>query len=187
MLKILLSTALLSLCATGAVLANDASGTEWSGLYFGLQAGSDSSALSKGVVSADFPDSTDIGAHFGYMRDMGAVVVGGEAEYGSVNFVDIDGDATVLRLKARVGYDAGKLLPYLTVGIANFSTDGSSDDISESGLSAGLGIDYMATDKFIVGAELLTDTYNRFAEDEIGVSGVTYTFKAMEIRASLRF
>ena len=187
MLKILLSTALLSLCATGAVLANDASGTEWSGLYFGLQAGSDNSNLSKGNFSADFPDSTDIGAHFGYMRDMGAVVVGGEGEYGSLNFADLDDDGTVLRLKARVGYDAGRLLPYLTVGVANFSTNGSGDDISESGFSAGLGIDYMATDMFIVGAELLTDTYNGFAEDVSGVSGLTYTFNAIEIRASLRF
>lgn len=187
MLKILLSTALLSFAATGAVLANDVSGTEWSGMYFGLQTGSDNSELSKGDVSADFPDSTDIGAHFGYMRDMGAVVVGGEAEYGSLTFDDLDGDATVLRLKARVGYDAGKFMPYLTVGVANFSINEPGDDISETGFSAGLGIDYMATDKFIVGAELLTDRYNSFAEDQVGESGVTYTFNAIEVRASLRF
>ncbi|MBC7478528.1 MAG: hypothetical protein H7317_10595 [Pseudorhodobacter sp.] len=58
------------------------------------------------------------------MRDMGAVVLWGEAEFGSLDFDNLNGDANVMRLKAHVGYDAGKLMPYLTVGITNFSING---------------------------------------------------------------
>lgn len=107
------------------------------------------------------------------MRDMGAAVLGGEAEFGSLDFDNLNGDANIMRLKARVGYDAGKLMPHLTVGITNFSINGSANNISETGFSAGLGIDYMATEKFILGAELLTDTYKNFAEQDIGTSGIT--------------
>ncbi|WP_375264035.1 outer membrane protein, partial [Palleronia sp.] len=87
--------------------------SDWTGPYVGLQLGT-------GSVDSDGADEVDIstaGVQAGYLYDMGRFVLGGELDYANVNFDDdstFDADGNIARLKLRAGYDAGRVLPYLT-------------------------------------------------------------------------
>jgi hypothetical protein len=57
------------------------------------------------------------------MYEAGSYVLGGEIEYSRLDFDGVGDDfaASVLRLKVRVGYDAGAILPYFTAGAARLT------------------------------------------------------------------
>ncbi|WP_390914469.1 outer membrane beta-barrel protein [Pseudosulfitobacter sp. SM2401] len=151
-------------------------GGEWTGFYGGLQLGN---LDVDGTGTAD-GDDVSIGVHAGYDYDFGRFVLGGEVDY---DFTDVDlaGAATVdsvARLKLRAGYDLGRTLLYATAGVAQVDTSIGS----ETGEFGGLGVAYQINDRFVVGGEVLTHSF-----DDIGGSGVEADATSINIRSSFRF
>lgn len=152
--------------------------SDWTGFYAGLQYGKGNAELSFDGASAD-EDFDAYGVHGGYMRDFGKFVLGGELAYDKAD-LDNTGDADLWRLRARAGYDMGRFLPYATLGAAHISGDG---DLSETGISYGLGADFKVTEKFTVGAEYSRNDFS----DVVDVDGADLDTDMVQIRASYRF
>lgn len=151
-------------------------GTDWTGAYGGLNLGY---ADVDGTGAADGDDTT-FGLHLGYDYDFGNFVLGAELEYDDAD-IDLGGAAStesVTRLKLRGGYDLGRTLVYATAGAARLETSIGDD----TGEFIGLGVAYQATERLIVGAEVLE---NRF--DDIGDSGVDADATTFNLRGSFRF
>ncbi|MFU8824163.1 MAG: outer membrane protein [Yoonia sp.] len=165
-------------------------GSDWTGFYLGGQLG-----YGDVTISAD-PEQDDLdgiigGVHAGYMYDLGTIVLGAEVDY---DLADISGAVPalktgvevddILRLKARVGYDAGAFLPYATGGVvrANLSTDDGS--IEADGDFYGLGVAYKFSDSILVGGEVLQ---HKFYEGDDGVQGNGVRATTATARVSFQF
>ncbi|WP_458790713.1 outer membrane protein [Yoonia sp. MH D7] len=151
--------------AAPVVMSND-----WTGFYVG-------GSFGKGEVDdgvSDELDADNYGVHAGYLRDYGSIVVGGELEYSRLD-VDTINDADVLRLKGRVGYDAGAFLPYLTAGAAQLSLKDA--DLDDTGYFYGIGADYAFNDNFRVGAEVLQHEFEDFNDSGFDVSAQTLALR----------
>jgi outer membrane immunogenic protein len=138
-------------------------------------------------------DGTTYGAHAGYMYDAGSYVLGAEIDFDNVNFdevsatfqgvsfsenVDDETDDSIIRMKFRAGYDAGKFLPYVTVGAARLD----SDDENTSGTFYGAGVAFLAVDNFLIGGEILKHQF-----DDVFGSGFDFEATTMSLRASYKF
>ena len=146
--------------------------SDWSGFYAGGSFGT-----AEGTAFASL-EGSGYGLHAGYLADLGTVVVGGEADYSVLTDSDDSGEATVLRLKGRVGYDAGQFQPYLVAGILS----GDAEGTGLSGSFYGIGADFRATDNLIVGVEVL--------EHDIELDdtqGSTADAQTISLRASWKF
>jgi opacity protein-like surface antigen len=154
----------------------------WQGFYLGGQLGAGNLSTTMGPDDVEL-DATNFGAHIGYMRDLGKIIVGGELEISRVEFDDIlaDSDTSLTSLKARLGYDAGNVLPYFTVGSSNLTikSNNSGNLSGTDGLLLGLGAAYAMNDSIILGAEYAR---NRFEED-----GDTIDINQLSLRASYKF
>ncbi|MEP6019153.1 MAG: outer membrane beta-barrel protein [Paracoccaceae bacterium] len=152
-------------------------GGEWTGFYGGLQLGRLDADTSTGLDG----DDTTYGLHLGYDYDFGQFVLGGELDYDSTD-VDLGGGAatidSVTRLKARLGYDFGLALGYVTAGVADVDTSIGS----ETGEFYGIGVAYQVTDNFTLGGEILDHQF-----DDIEGSGVDADATTFTIRGSYRF
>ncbi|PYE83657.1 outer membrane protein [Pseudoroseicyclus aestuarii] len=155
---------------------------DWSGFYAGLQYGQGNAETDGAVADLD-ADFDAYGAFAGYQRDFGRFVLGGELDYNTVDVDGLDEDADLTRLRAKMGYDAGRFLPYLTVGAAQVSLDNTAiGDISETGVTYGIGADYLVTDRFSVGAE-----YTRNQFDEVENTDIDLDTDMVQVRAAYRF
>lgn len=162
-----------------------ASSADWTGFYAGLQYGVGDADLSFSGLS-EGEDIDAFGFHVGYMRDLGQFVVGGEFVYDRIGF-DSDDDAAgnLGRLQGRLGYDGGRFMPYVTLGIAALTDD--SDDISESGFTYGVGAEFLVSEQFSLGAEYTRSSFSDVLEDETGISGLDLDADLIQVRASFRF
>lgn len=106
----------------------------WTGFYGGLSANTD----------ADFDDA-EVGAFVGYNLDLGNVVVGAELNV-------VDGADTFVSAEGRLGYDAGRFLPYASVGYF--------DAGAAEGELFGLGVDYATNGGLLLGAEYVNDEFS---------------------------
>jgi outer membrane immunogenic protein len=175
----------------------------WNGLYVGGQIGTikvDSSIpANEFMPGTDFPnelvdfelDGTTYGLHIGYMQGFGAFVLGAELDYdvvrlddGSVTFMGetadivIENDGSILRLKARAGYDAGRFLPYLTAGVARLELEDQNTD----GGFYGAGLAFKATETILIGGEVLQHQFKDSFETGVDLDATTFS-----LRASYRF
>lgn len=130
----------------------------WTGFHVGLQAGHSN------VTSAG-PDlgNATLGLHAGYLHDFGRYVLGGELAYDAGAEMQTGGrvqKADTLRLKLKGGYDFGRTLVYGVVGAARL--DASSGTIN--GHSVGLGAAYAVSERVILGAEYLHDSFDSNAQ-----------------------
>lgn len=153
--------------------------TDWTGFYAGLQYGEGDAEVSFGAAAAS-GDFDAFGAHAGYNHDFGQYVIGGELAYNDIN-ADADGDLTQLR--ARAGVDLGRFMPYATLGFARVSLESGGVDVSESGITYGVGAEYLVTEKFSVGLEYSRSDFS----DVEGVSGLDLDTDMVQIRASYHF
>lgn len=151
--------------------------TDWTGFYAGLQYGQGDVSFSQELATEDFDA---YGVHAGYMRDFGQYVAGAELDYNKVNLDTAGlGDGDMWRLRGRLGYDMGRFLPYVTLGVARAEWDA----YSETGMTYGIGADYLVTDRISLGAE-----YNRSAFDNVdGMTGFDADVDMFQVRASYRF
>lgn len=158
----------------------------WDGFYLGGQIGTgDVNVSNTGGGDLNF-DINSYGLHAGYMRSVGTFVLGAEVDY---DFVTVDtssvggpsdGDASLAHLKFRAGYDAGRFLPYLTVGAAFLHDD--VNDQSDTGIAYGLGAVYAVTDKILVGGEYMRNTF-----DDFDSTGVNVDVDQFSLRVSYKF
>ena len=145
--------------------------TDWTGFYVGGSFGN--------IETSDLAelDGNGFGLHGGYLADLGNWVVGGELEYARYQLDTTDDpEADVLRLKGRVGYDAGQFLPYLALGIAQVDSDDLDID-GEQGVFYGVGADFAATDNILIGFEYLQHDFDdlELEADTISLRG-SYKF-----------
>lgn len=156
--------------------------SDWTGFYAGLQYGTgnaDLAILGDPIGDEDFDA---YGLHAGYLHDLGTFVLGAELDYNNVD-IDVPGlDADMLRLRARAGYDMGRVMPYLTAGVGRLSLDDGPDSYTETGMTYGIGVDFKATERFTVGLE-----YSRQDFDNTDGSGYEVDADMIQLRASYRF
>jgi outer membrane immunogenic protein len=154
----------------------------WDGYYIGL-------AVTSGDVSgpAGTTDSgtQGVGLHFGYLRDTGVLVVGGEFAYVAADFDDLSSlDLDSARLKAIGGVDAGLFLPYAFVGLSNVEASVGDASISEMALNYGLGgrVALGAEGRVVAGLEYLVEEV-----DDFGGSGLDFDNNDVSLRLDYRY
>lgn len=159
-------------------------GNDWTGFYAGGQLGF-GQLDSDRINDEDDPSGAIYGVHAGYNYDLGNIVLGGEIDFDGTN-IEVDDPATdvdsVARLKAKLGYDAGLFMPYVTAGVARLDTSGALDGDTD-GAFAGLGLSYMATDTLIVGGEVLQHQFEDVADND----GTDIDATTLSLRASFKF
>jgi len=129
---------------------------DWTGFYVGGDIGT-------GRSETDFFGSFDLDhsmyrVRAGYRHDFGTVVVGGELTYGVFNVDTIDDDYTRLGLDLKLGYDAGDLLPYVSLGLARLDNPLTND--TEQGYAYGVGLAYRINDRFSVNVDYQKSVYH---------------------------
>lgn len=154
------------------------SGSDWTGFYVG---GSLGYADASEVSAAFDDDGLTYGVHAGYDYDFGSFVLGGELEFSGFDLADGTNEVdSVARAKMRAGYDAGALLPYLTVGYAAMTVGGL--DATDDGAFYGIGMDYMLSDGIRLGGELLQHEFNDFDG-----TGLNFDATTAAMRVSFQF
>ncbi|KIC37490.1 outer membrane protein [Leisingera sp. ANG-M7] len=160
--------------APAPVVVNE--GGDWTGFYLGGQVGQLDADTSNGASG----DDTAYGVHGGYNHDFGRFVLGGELDYDATD-LDLGGGATVdsvARAKLKAGYDFGRVLAYVTGGVA----EADSSLGSETGDFYGVGLAYQVTDQWLIGGEVLEHDFDQF-----GTSGVGSDATSVSLRASFKF
>jgi len=175
---------------------------DWSGAYGAIGLSSISGSVqdfSLGVPTS----SSDLGGQLttlavGYNLQSGSLVYGGELAYslGDTTFPDfpegnlLDG---MLDLKGRVGYAAGKMLWYGTIGYSRtdrtFAGPATNDPLKLDGMSFGVGVDMMVSDRMMVGLEFQQRNLS-LKEGEIGgypMSSNDYEVRTLGVRIGYRF
>ncbi|MEJ8560396.1 outer membrane beta-barrel protein [Yoonia sp. GPGPB17] len=159
-------------------------GNDWTGFYAGGQLGFgrlDSDA----ILDDDDPEGAIYGVHAGYNYDFGSIVLGGEIDYDLTN-IEVDDPSSevdsIARAKAKLGYDAGQFMPYITAGVARVETTDALDGDTD-GSFAGLGVSYMMNDAIILGGEVLQHQFEDFADSD----GVDVDATTLSLRASFKF
>lgn len=176
---------------TLATLCNVGTGVNaqsiWDGAYAGITAagnGGEQTYCPCGGSPSYNLEGTTFGIFAGYNFNYGSYVLGGEIAYtaGSIYETQINGPSvydnydfeSIIDVKARIGYDMGRYLPYATLGFtsANWSQNGAHSP--SNGYVVGAGIDYAVSDQFFIGAEYVwRDVANSSLEFEASVSSIS--------------
>ncbi|MBL4807037.1 MAG: porin family protein [Rhodobacteraceae bacterium] len=134
--------------------------SNWDGFYVG---GSISQLFGVQTNSVALPEydlnGPFVGGFAGYNVHNGGLIYGAEAAY-SLGSAHEDGTpdyqfTDVLDVKARLGFGFGDALVYGVAGWSSANWDDSGVDYTASGFNAGVGVDYLISDSFFVGAEYL--------------------------------
>jgi opacity protein-like surface antigen len=182
-------------------LADSTTGTDWTGFYAGGQIVwmdveyPTSSPVVVGGIAFD-GNGAGVGLHAGYNHDFGDFVLGAEV---SLDFPSVDIELTptgspapreidrVTLIKAKAGYDAGRLLPHALIGYAwqvyDDTTGATSADQTFDGMTYGLGVDYLLSPSVIAGLEALWFDL----DPESPASHLTSEGTSLSLRLSYRF
>jgi hypothetical protein len=154
----------------------------WDGYYIGV-------AVTSGDVSgpAGTSDSSTqgIGLHFGFLRDTGSLIFGGEFAYVAADFDDLSTlDLDSARLKAIGGIDAGLFLPYAFLGLSNVEASVGDASVNEMALNYGLGgrVALGAEGRVVAGLEYLVEEV-----DDFGGSGLDFDNNDLSLRLDYRY
>ncbi|WP_109468373.1 outer membrane protein [Albibacillus kandeliae] len=156
---------------TPVVVAPQAPVYDWTGFYGGLQLGTSvDGSLESGGASVD-ADADLYGVTLGYRKDFGGFVLGGGIDYmmgdGSI---DVPGGGTsdfdvdhLARIGVKGGKSFGRTLVYGTLGYADTKlTDSANNSVSSDGYYYGVGMDYMVSEHFTIGGEVLKHKFDSF-------------------------
>ena len=143
---------------------------DWTGFYVGAALGYGNAATTSGGSDMLY------GVRAGYDMDMGNWVLGGTASYDMTSMQYLGNTVnSVGRVGARLGWDGGKVLPYVTGGAAwAMQTAAVGGDSTEMGWFAGAGAEYQLNSKWTVGGELLTSRFsdNLGSTDQLNIMTV---------------
>lgn len=134
----------------------------------------------------------------GYNWQNGNWVFGGELarSTGEITFATLAAENYLdgmIDLKGRVGYAAGKVLLYGTVGWSRseryFSGPVSNEPIQVDGMSYGLGVDMMVSERVLVGLEYQRRDLSQGVGDMVGFPNEAYDYnvESVGIRLGFRF
>ena len=154
------------------------SSPDWTGFYGGAQLGY---ANVDSNVSSD-NDGFIIGFTGGYDFDLGQFVVGVGLDY-DFSDISVAGGAAdlenIFRAKLRGGYKIGNGLLYATGGYALAETDALGSD---DGYFIGAGYEYLVSESFSVGGEVLYHEFDNFDSTGTDVDATT-----VQLRGTFRF
>lgn len=116
---------------------------------------------------------------------MNTIVFGGELSYDRDNIGVSTADRSInhaAALKVTLGKDLGSTLVYGAIGVTRVNATLGDVTASDTGLSAGLGIDYAVTPSWTVGSELTFNHYRDF-----NGSGETLKDTALALKVGYKF
>ncbi len=198
-----------SLLATVAIICAGAASAQsaWDGPYVGFAISTFSGQNSYDYDPIEEYDLTGraFGGFAGYNWSASALVLGGEIALSNGDVFEEDFEDryeynTLIDFKARVGYDAGRFMPYGLIGLSygHFSVD-SIDPVSatealrrefdsfESGLLTGLGVDFSVNEQFRISAELVSRMFDFTPPSVANLRDIDGTVNSLSIRASYSF
>jgi outer membrane immunogenic protein len=152
---------------------------DWTGFYIGLGATSGNIGIGEAEL-----DTSGFAVQAGYLRDLGTFVVGGELQYSDADIDDTEASITSTRAKLLGGYDAGRFLPYVFVGLSDIEISGAGDSVSDTTTNYGLGGRYAfgAEGNFVAGLEYLVED-----TDDFDASGTDVDRDEVSLRFDYRF
>ncbi|WP_431299926.1 outer membrane protein [Tabrizicola sp. BL-A-41-H6] len=181
---------------TVAPAAPVAQPVDWSGPYAGLSFGIGSGDTQTEGESADYDDGNVASILAGYNFQSGNLVYGAELGYSSVSDMvlvgdDLGGDDTfdsMIDLRGRVGYSAGKALIYGALGYAwGETTINGSDSASADGVSLGLGVDYLVSDQIFLGLDYTSRNLSGTDENPDNTFDFDATVNTVSFRVGMSF
>lgn len=148
------------------------------GIFIGIHGGAGAAN-----DSFDQPDLTIYGAQAGYLWDLGTIVAGGEVQYSALQETFWNEDISALRLKGRLGYDAGTFQPYVSLGAAQISSPTRGTGTMYTG---SVGADAMIGSNMLIGVELIHDANPNFSWSG-GGGTFDFQFNTVVLKASYKF
>lgn len=132
---------------------------DWSGGYAGGQVSRLEFEISDGAMSFDGIKGT-YGLHAGYAHDFGRLVTAAELEYdrSNIDLQDLGRLDNALRLRALLGYDLDRVLPYAVLGYAWGDISGGPVGTAKGPLF-GIGVSYRLSPEISVGAEFVHHSF----------------------------
>lgn len=107
-------------------------------------------------------ESTQYSFFGGYLHDLGNIVVGAELEYTVADNwdVSVNDEDSLISFTGRVGYDLGRVLPYVSLGLGTYET--SSVPEVDMLTFVGVGADFQVTDNIRLGLNYETGMNDEF-------------------------
>lgn len=168
--------------------------SDWTGFYVGLQAGAGNSVFTHALIPIPVGLALNHsigGVHAGYLHDMGSFVLGGEISYNQVGLSGLGflpGRINHAQLDLVAGWDAGEVMPFLTLGAGSLSYSGPIVLPSQNNVSVGFGVAAKVTDNVIVRAQVRRDVYKNFLTPPLPIPpGLTNTANTYIFGASYQF
>ncbi len=165
--------------------------TDWTGFYAGLGYGRSSGDIDFIPAPArELDDGTATSVFLGYLWQRNTLVYGAELAYTKLNDATVTGFASEVDssvdLKGRVGFAANRALFYGVLGYSMASYDEGLGDWDPSGMSYGVGVDYLATNRLVVGLEYLARDLN--GDDPLGsAQEVDIDLDTISLRVGFKF
>ncbi len=184
---------------------------DFSGAYGGLSIndiggtttfGDDALTIGDTELGLGIKEDIAIGGFGGYQIQNGNLVYGGEialtsATDGGIAGIQIEGlDTLATDIKGRVGYVLNdRVMAYGTAGFSRVDVDlgpfeglGVDGDLEADGFIVGAGIDYLATDNIVLGAEFTNRQVGGTIESEFGDElDVDLDVNSFALRAAFKF
>lgn len=156
--------------------------SDWNGFYAGAQYGTGSANVEYAALSYSLDNDLDAyGVHVGYMWNYNKWLFGGELDYNELDVDNESRDVKLKRLRARAGYDLDRFMPYVVLGAAGISMDGSGTEVD---MSYGIGVDFKyANDKSSIGLEYSRQKFS----DLNDIEGLDSDIDMIQLRADWRF
>lgn len=156
-------------------------GTDWTGFYVGLGYGH----INYDEDSGSFEEeSTQYSFFGGYLHDLGNIVVGAELEYMIADNwdVSVNDEDSLVSLSGRVGYDLGRVLPYVSLGIGTY--DSSCCPESDMLTLVGVGADFQVTDSIRLGLNYEAGMNDEF---DFGFGPLAVDVNTLSVRVMYNF
>jgi opacity protein-like surface antigen len=151
---------------------------DWSGAYAGFKAGQSSGAwdYDSGALTGDIDAGTALGLFAGYNLQSGNLVYGVEVGItkhdASLPIAPTATFDNFYEIKGRVGYAMDRFMVYGTLGYTSGGVSYSGTSYDLSGMTYGIGAEFMVTDRIFAGLEYqranLVGTY--LASDDVSAN-----------------
>lgn len=154
---------------------------DWTGPYAGIEFGLSIADMSSG----DDGRGSAYGLQAGYRKDFGTFILGGEAQYDwtQLEIGEDEGSVDSLgRLKLDAGYNVGSWMFYGSFGATHATAELDGEDYDEWGWLAGVGADYLVTDRTAIGVEVQHHGFG-----ELGDTGRDFDATTVEAGITFRF